>query len=159
MRVLFLDIDGVLNSFKTCLAYGGYPLGTKPDQRPLFDDASVKLLQRFCDSSGVQIVLSSSWRILSDYKDVGELLELPIIDATPKYTELGSKRGHQIKEWLDAHPEVEQYAIIDDDSDMLEDQKPFFVHTDGKEGMAWKDFVKLCHIFKESEFSGEPRQN
>lgn len=152
MRVLFLDIDGVLNSTKTCVAFGGFP--HELHHIDAFDKAAIRLLQRLCDSSGVQIVLSSTWRKTHHWRDVGTALGLPIIDATPVM--LGP-RGIEIQAWLQAHPEVKQYAIIDDDGDMLADQKPRFVKTLHSEGMTFGDFEKLCKLFGEDAFAGEVR--
>ncbi|MBL8355559.1 MAG: hypothetical protein JNM01_12090 [Delftia acidovorans] len=153
MRVLFLDIDGVLNSTRTSVAHGGYP--HELTHTEAFDWVAIKLLQRLCDSSGIQVVLSSAWRLTHDYKDVAKAFDLPIIDRTPSL--LGC-RGDEIQNWLDNHVEVTNYAILDDDPDMLESQEPHFIHTRGSEGMTWADFSRLCQIFGESPFSGEVRQ-
>ncbi|GAB2471666.1 hypothetical protein GCM10027082_23930 [Comamonas humi] len=153
MRVLFLDIDGVLNSTRTCVATGGYP--QRLEDRAGFDWIAIKLLQRLCDSSGIQVVLSSAWRTFNDFKTVAKAFDLPIIDATPVLT---GSRGDEIKAWLDNHVEVTHYAIIDDDPDMLEMQMPYFVQTNGFEGMSWANFTRLCSIFGESPFSGEVRE-
>ena len=153
MKVLFLDIDGVLNSVRTSVAFGGYPM--ELEHIAAFDAAAIRLLQRLCDSAGVQVVLSSAWRKSYTAAQVGKALGLPIIDSTPSHTD--GHRGGEIKAWLDAHPEVKAYAIIDDDSDMLGEQLPFFVHTDCHEGMTWADFVKLCGLFGESAYAGAPR--
>lgn len=167
MRVLFLDIDGVLNSVKTCVATGGYPFTL--DEPEGFDWIAIKLLQRLCDSSGVQIVLSSTWRLHYSPKEVGDFLGLPVIDKTPSHFEDWSEelplesftqratRGKEIAAWLQDHPEVTKYCIIDDDSDMLESQIPFFVKTDGFEGMSWKDFCKVCEILGEAPYAGQAR--
>lgn len=153
MRVLFLDIDGVLNSTRTSVAHGGYP--HELTHTEAFDWVAIKLLQRLCDSSGIQVVLSSAWRLTHDHKDVAKAFDLPIIDRTPSL--LGC-RGDEIQHWLDNHVEVTNYAILDDDPDMLESQEPHFIHTRGSEGMTWADFSRLCQIFGESPFSGEVRQ-
>ena len=123
MKILFLDIDGVLNSTRTCVAFGGYPMELK--HIAAFDQVAIRLIQRLCDSAGVQVVLSSAWRLHCDFKDVGAALGLPIIDRTPS---LSGNRGSEIARWLSEHPEVEQYAIIDDDGDMLDGQLSRFVH-------------------------------
>ena len=65
MKVLFLDIDGVLNSTRTAVANGGYP--HELHHREAFDWTSIKLLQRLCDSAGVLVVLSSAWRNFCDF--------------------------------------------------------------------------------------------
>jgi hypothetical protein len=153
VKVLFLDIDGVLNSTRTCVAFGGYPM--ELEHIGAFDQVAIRLLQRFCDSSGVQIVLSSAWRLYNTPDEVGSALGLPIIDRTPYNN--GRARGTEIQDWLDAHPEVEAYAIVDDDSDMMTKQLPYFVKTNGHEGMTWECFSKLCEILGNSPYSGEPR--
>jgi hypothetical protein len=152
MKVLFLDIDGVLNSAKTCCAFGGYPFTM--DHIGAFDQAAIRLIQRLCDQ-GVQVVLSSSWRNDKDWETYGPGLGLPIIDRTP--SSMGP-RGSEIKQWLDAHPEVEQYAIVDDDRDMLAEQLPRFVKTNGEEGLTFADYRKLCELFGMNPWDGAPRQ-
>ena len=153
MKVLFLDIDGVLNSTRTCTATGGYP--HELEHRGGFDWIAIRLLQRLCDSSGVQIVLSSAWRLHHDFKDVAKAFDLPIIDRTPS---LCGPRGKEIQHWLDAHPDVEVYAIVDDDADMLPEQMPRFVKTDGREGLTWANFVRLCEVLGESPYAGTVRE-
>ena len=153
VRIIFLDIDGVLNSTRTCIATGGYP-GEELEAKDLtrFDWIAIGLLRRLCESSGIQIVLSSSWRIIVDIKKLGDAMGLPIIDKTPV---LASSRGNEIARWLSEHPEVEQWAIIDDDSDMLDSQRSRFVRTDGHEGYSWVNHLELCDIFGESAYAGE----
>ncbi|MDH0863237.1 HAD domain-containing protein [Mitsuaria sp. GD03876] len=92
MRVPFLDIDGVLNSSKTAVAFGGYPL--ELTHIGAFDRVAIRLLHRFCDSARVQVVLSSAWRLHHPFADVGKALGLPIIDATPWLC--GQPRGFEI---------------------------------------------------------------
>ena len=43
-----------------------------------------------------------------------------VIGITPHFCEVDSKRGDEIRDWLSWHLEVENFAIIDDDSDMRE---------------------------------------
>lgn len=153
-RILFLDIDGVLNSVKTSVAFGRWPHDITPKELSLFDTAAIALLQRLCDSAGIQIVLSSAWRLSHDFKAVGEAFGLPIIDRTPA---LPGPRGEEIAAWLAAHPEVTDYAIVDDDPDMLPGQLHRFVHTDGYEGLTWGAFKRLCGLFGENPYAGEAR--
>lgn len=153
MRVLFLDIDGVLNSMRTCTAFGGWPHRLQHIQA--FDQVAIRLLQRLCDSSGVQIVLSSAWRGSEPIKAFADAFGLPIISETPHL--LGQPRGAEIAAWLAEHPEVDQFAIIDDDPDMLPEQLPRFIQTDAEEGMSWANFRALCLLFNESPMAGEPR--
>lgn len=141
MKVVFLDIDGVLNSHRTVIANGGYPHTTRGHERDMFDDTALKLIRGIVRTAGAQIVLSSTWRKFPDWEEIGPGLDLPIIDRTPS---LSGTRGEEIADWLRRHTEVERYAIIDDDSDMLEVQKPFFVHTSHFDGFSWKNAEQLA---------------
>ena len=117
-KVLFLDIDGVLNNGKW--AEQVY----KTEHKSIFGNAmlypkSLQQLKRIIDETGAQIVVSSSWR------KIGRLMEaltrqldahnLSVADTTPY---LGDNRGDDISKWLQEHPEVTNYAILDDDADM-----------------------------------------
>ena len=53
MKIIFLDVDGVLNCKSSKSRCGGF-LG--------IDDSKVKLLKEIIDITGAKIVLSSSWR-------------------------------------------------------------------------------------------------
>jgi len=48
--------------------------------------------------------------------------------------------------WLDQHPEVNNYLILDDDSNMLEEQLPHFVKTSLISGMNYDNFIKAKEI-------------
>lgn len=132
MKVIFLDIDGVVNS-EECLmrgdAHGGI-LGIDPYLAFTFGKITLAL-------PDVQVVLSSSWRHWPDGRKTIEEKVCPIFDVTPiaAWEPHGTQRGREIKAWLGKHPEVTQYAIIDDDSDMLPEQQPNFFHTSWKKGI------------------------
>lgn len=143
-QVVFLDIDGVLNNYKTCIAFGGFGSPINKETWDRVDYTAVRLIRAVSERVQAPIVLSSTWRILGDYKALGRCYNLNIIDRTER---LAGIRGDEIKEWLGRHPSVENYAIIDDDSDMLEEQKPKFVHTDIFNGFTWKNLEELCSIF------------
>lgn len=141
--MIFLDIDGVLNSNRSCIAFGGYPFKVAGPERAMFDEVALGLIRNIAMAAGAQIVLSSSWRLHNHYSEIGAGLGLPIIDRTPS---LPGPRGAEIAYWLAEHPEVEQYAIVDDDPDMLDGQMPLFVNTNMSEGFTWRDAKKLCSI-------------
>lgn len=148
MKVLFLDVDGVINSQRTCVAFGGpliggFPHGFDETNMRLFDHAAIGLIRKLCHETGASIVLSSSWRIIHTVHECANGLDLPIFDQTPSLNHRGRIRGEEIMAWLAAHPEVTRYAIVDDDSDMLEAQIPFFVQTDFKEGLSFANYESL----------------
>ena len=143
MKIVFLDIDGVLNSTRTCVAHGGYPFDFAETDMAQFDRTAIALVRGVIKAAGAQVVLSSAWRITHPFADVAKALDMPIIDRTPS---LCGCRGDEIKWWLGQHPEVECYAIIDDSGDMLAEQTPFFVQTDMHEGFLWRDAEKVAGL-------------
>lgn len=154
MKIIFLDVDGVLNSNRTVLACGGYP--QELAHQGAFDQIAIGMLQALCRADkDVKIVLSSAWRLFNKFEAVGVAFGLPIIDRTPA---LPFTRGHEIQQWLDAHPEVEAYVIVDDDPDMLEAQAPNFVRTDACEGFSYSDYCKVCEILNVDPWAGKPRE-
>lgn len=133
MKVIMLDIDGVLNV---------YPQG-QDEFGDIFHAHFIENLKRLIDETGAKIVISSSWRMsgLSVMQDMWKKRNLPgeVIDVTctsntlvkkGKFTYLDDvDRGHEIQEWLDTHEGIEQYVILDDDRDFLPHQLNNFVRT------------------------------
>lgn len=119
MKVLFLDIDGVCNS----LAFAqrnGMNLWHKTDPD------LVALVRKIIKETGCSVVLSSTWRLYPEALAVVKRDVCHILDCTADMQSGGKwgvvARGVEIQEWLDRHPEVKQYAILDDNSDFLPNQ-------------------------------------
>lgn len=150
MKVIFLDVDGVLNSFRTAMAHNGFPMKFDDADVERFDHTAIALIKKIVFETGAKIVLSSSWRLLhklDEFKAIG----LDIEYATPLSSPNGFERGHEIQDWLNEHPEVEKYIIIDDDDDMLEHQQEFFIHTSMDNGFLLKHFDKAIEILGTTE--------
>ncbi len=111
-KIVFLDIDGVLNRRDT-FAYSGTSF--------CLERECVKRMKNILEKTGAQVVLSSVWRKYEEGKALVRW-HIEFIDQTK---ELDAIRGEEIKEWLDRHPDVEKYAILDDDTDMLPGQPLF----------------------------------
>lgn len=140
MKILFLDIDGVVNSIRSATASKGYPYPNKEYEK--FDEIALHLIRLVCHITNTKIVLSSTWRFYINTIELGEQLGLPIIDETPKSFKT---RGYEIKQWLDNN-DCEKYAIVDDYSDMLEEQQNFFVKTDPLNGLSYENYTQLLEI-------------
>lgn len=120
--LLFLDIDGVLNSSSTT--------NFKNNLWP-YDPYMAFLVGKIQLDTDCDIVLSSSWRYHPDGQaEVRKLVTL--LDVTPM---LNGSRGEEIQAWLDSHPEYDRYAILDDDTDMLPEQLPNFFQTTFETGL------------------------
>ena len=111
MKVIFLDIDGVLNSDEYVDRVKKSDIqGIERD----IDIEKVKLLKRAIDETGAKVVLSSSWRYTKNASYLKELLANYGIrlDSTPY---IQDKRGLEIKKWLSENQGVEDFLIIDDE--------------------------------------------
>ena len=114
MKVIFLDIDGVLNCHKT----------PNPRKFPyVIDDGLLARFRQLIERTGASVVLSSTWRYdpagIFSAKHYG----VPFIDITPDMPD--EPRCKEILTWIRNHPEVTRYAVIDDEDDEL-DGLPFF---------------------------------
>lgn len=141
-KLLFLDIDGVLNSvnyYKTRIR-GEVPTSVFEHHCNDLDPIAVDLLKKFVLEYDIDIVLSSTWRKLFSIAEIKDLFSaagwegIPIIDFTPV---LHTIRGKEIQEWFTPFAsEYESYVILDDDSDFLPSQlENNFVHVSHNTGL------------------------
>lgn len=153
MKILFLDLDGVLNSQRSCTAFGGYPMEL---HESCWDQVAVALIRRLCDA-GVQCVLSSAWRKTHHFQRVAKAFRLPIIGATPSAPT--GRRGEEIQEWLRENSAmgITHWAIVDDDADMLTGQMARFVQTSRDTGLSLQNFRDLCRILDVTPATGPLR--
>ena len=110
MKVIFLDIDGVLNCSTT----------KNPRKFPYVVDK--KLLTRFLklvDHTRAKVVLTSSWRFDPVGLYAAKHWSIPFMDVCPDLP--NSPRRNEVLRWLRHHPKVTRYAIIDDEDDELDD--------------------------------------
>lgn len=153
MKVLFLDIDGVLNSADW---YGHRPhkfLKDNPEESDWeceLDPAALALFKKLVhDNPDLQIVISSTWRLnyeLDEFKrrfaQMFTIEPSRVIDKTPR---LGSIRGLEIQDWLNRNPQVTKFAIIDDDSDMGDLMDHLFKTS-------WQSGIQMSHVKELTEF-------
>jgi hypothetical protein len=150
MKVIFLDIDGVLNcerAYKRGFCKYIDTGGGKHYQS--FYPPSKRLINDLIYATDAKIVISSTWRAsgLEWMRKVWKLENMigDIIDITSHRED--RFRGLEIRDWLEnagfSHINwskklqqeyvdksgIENYIIIDDDSDMLYEQKDNFVHV------------------------------
>ena len=117
MKIIFLDIDGVLNSIQ-------YDRLRTREQGNI-DETRLPLLKNIVDETSALIVLSSSWRkhwsieggecdcIGRELNSTFDKYGLIISDKTPVLSALD--RSIEIQSWLDEHLcEIQSFVIIDD---------------------------------------------
>lgn len=150
MNIIFLDIDGVLNSDNY---YRMVDRSLKDWSR--FDPSAIILIKKLIVEFELKIVISSTWRfgvvkLLNDELKKSDLIQYLHKDwKTPQIHP--SHRGQEIKLWLDNHPEVKHYLIFDDDENILHEQKPKFIKTGLFEGMIEEHYYQARKILIQSQ--------
>ena len=115
MKILFLDIDGVVNCSDTKQRFEGC-LGIDPEK--------ANLIKKILEETGAKVVLSSVWRLKDTSREHVKEKVCDFIDITPDFGECGF-RGEEIDSWLNKNKQVTKYAIVDDNNWMLPGQKFF----------------------------------
>jgi hypothetical protein len=147
MKVLFLDNDGVI-----CLSnnWGGRSkkwnkyIKLNPGQNSLalapvevrfddFDKKAIKILNQILEETGVEIVVSSDWRLHATLDEISEyylskgIIKKPI-SFTKRYigcdkpdefvwrrdTAIEQQRCIEVRQYLTDHPEITHWVCIDD---------------------------------------------
>lgn len=161
MKVLFLDIDGVLNSGAWFKLRSPTPRDASEIEywRTHIDPVAVGRMNRVAQATECTFVLSSTWRILHSLEEMNEILRsvgavFQVTDETPDgakeeiYDKFGShERGAEIYDWLQEHPKVTNYVIVDDDSDMGI-LAPRLVQTDFDTGLQDSHVLEIIERFK-----------
>ena len=199
MKVIFLDIDGVMNSHvffeqrhkklnsrwkriyfrikaKIKWVLNGFKHKYKssadwePSEKMYTFDYQFKRLQEstcpqkwkwlseFCNENDIKICISSVWknhfggkagREPSKWRDA--LIKLGFKEDTFVGTTHTRRtlRGEEIQEWLhNSHFKIEDYAILDDDSDMLPEQFVKFHHCDSWFGLSPNHLYRINRQFE-----------
>lgn len=192
MKVIFLDIDGVMNSnvlYEEKSRTLGFKLRTlkwkikklfvkpkavslanyvRPDSHYTFNYLYERLIEsscpkkwkwlsEFCNETDTKICVSSTWRF--SFRDKQGLRLDWWADALSKLgfkedtfigitTDRMGDRGEEIQEFLDEHEEIENYVILDDDSDMLSHQFKYFHHVDSYYGLSPNHLYRIGRQFK-----------
>lgn len=148
MKVIFLDIDGVLNSQE----WYTERMEKESSYDYPFDEFSPELVRRFnkiIEKSKADIVVSSTWRIgrsLPELRDLFRFVGIKgnVIGKTSSNEFRGDYvRGKEIKQWLEEQREEIQYVIIDDDNDMLPEQQEHFIKTTWMYGIEEKHEIEV----------------
>lgn len=164
MKILFLDIDGVLNHdiwFKS----PEYKNNEESWRVSMFDPACVARVNKILNETNAKLVVSSSWRDMSDLAEIFKGIGLPTeFDVTPysdviypdafpiddffsEETDVRYWRGSEIQWYLDHNvTEDYTYCILDDDHDMLPEQLEYFVSTSNPYGLTDKLMYKAIDI-------------
>ena len=118
-KIIFLDIDGVLNSSEFD-DHCRETYGVDPVFDDILDAEAILTLRYIIDETGAEVVMSSSWREYPEAKERAvtqmKCYGVEVVDSTPILQgpkEWGYRNG-EILAWLSEHPDVTNYLILDD---------------------------------------------
>ena len=153
MKVLFLDIDGVLNRL---------PCFDAVAESNTIERECVGQLNRIIHATGCKVVLSSAWRYMVHGKAMtrqgfaymlrthGATAELDIVGCTAKDEEV-TGRAAQVESWLYDRKRgknaVSNWCCVDDKADLVGDMPQEQCHvTNGGSGLTEIDASRIIHI-------------
>lgn len=156
MKVIFLDIDGVLNSEKFL----------EHNKNQAIDRNSVGILKNIIDKTGAVIVMSSGWRLWFDdnmlpqdgysqclYEILCEF-NLKLFGKTPDFSteEIRTRKtfshvkAKEIIAWLNEHEFVDNYVVIDDLDLKNEEINAHLVKINGQVGITEADARRVIDM-------------
>jgi hypothetical protein len=110
VRVLFLDVDGVLNRT-------GFHPGVSHGLRSWIEPELARRLSEVIRAIGAEVVMSSDWRrgrelsqLRDELREAG--IECSLIGVTPT---LGGARWREIEAWMAEHAVAPEAVVIVDD--------------------------------------------
>lgn len=142
MKILFLDIDGVVNTDRIARYRKNHGV-----EEMIFDEDAMKNLEHIVTSTECRIVISSTWRI---HRDTMNPLWIALVDNLRKYNLenflydtthfddpvcFSKPRWLEIKEWLVQNRDIDSFVILDDEWDM-DELNSNFVRCSGAIGIS-----------------------
>lgn len=149
MNVLFLDYDGVVNTSMW------NETGTKcrynfPEDGKVNNFQAIQWISEFCQCSNYSIVVISSWRRESNYKEClingGLRAGIEILGRTS----VGVHREEGILEYLAAHQSILNFIIVDDFNCYTDPRLiKRLIQTREDWGFGKNDFMKCVNLARE----------
>lgn len=153
-KIIFLDVDGVLNSDHFIAEY----LDEHPNENPISEDVldkhAINRVYNIVTQTGALIVVSSSWRWdEAAYKALKRQLSeggVSIYDCT--HTELiySHGRAQEIQQWLDEN-KCDNFVIIDDAEITIPELAAHHVKTTFLEGLNDTKMNEAISILNQEE--------
>lgn len=124
---------------------------------------AVQWLSEACLKFHYDIVITSTWRDKANYAEclingglrkgievLGKTDDLKYEHPWPEKT-----RGYEIKKYLEEHPEIQYYVIIDDENQFLPEQQHHFIHIiNDWTGFGYLEFKKFEDIYMRDKGHG-----
>lgn len=132
-NLLFLDYDGVVNT-------------SGKDGVKIFNRNCIRHLNKLCKKYDFRIVVSSSWKHYYNYKSILYHAGLdPDIPIEGKTEDL-KNREEEILKYVQEHPNLSDFLIIDDD--FIPNMEGHLVQTMSDVGLDSKKYHEAIALFK-----------
>ncbi|AUR85902.1 hypothetical protein NVP1081O_167 [Vibrio phage 1.081.O._10N.286.52.C2] len=156
MKIIFLDIDGVLNNAMDIDEHQDVMLNG--EYYGFYSPRCVDRLNSLTEKTGASIVLGSVWRSGLTIDEINELftnmgINAKCIGKTDELHQRWAFRGNEIHKWMIDNKELigsyydfRSYVILDDDTDMLMWHNNNYVNCDPEIGMTDRTVSKAQAI-------------
>jgi hypothetical protein len=167
MKVIFLDIDGVLNSTTDFMEKDYVEDHPYNHGAEVISPGKLALLEEILKQTDAKIVVSSTWRELFSIKELYDMFvergftfpRTVFVGRTESsgFSLSGDRelygRTHRISEWLEKRDDIEAYVIIDDMEQHLfnEEHHEHFVQTDFHNGLNYYSMKRAIDILGRNE--------
>ncbi len=158
MKVIFLDVDGVLNAVQR----------QEISQEYIIDEEKVDLLGKIVKATDAVLVMHSGWRFWFDedlrpLRKEAENLEkllsdvgLSIYAKTPDFTTekirknktFGKVKPAEILAWLEQNTGVDSWIVLEDLDLRNEEIRRRQIQTNGAEGLTERDVIQAIELLK-----------
>jgi hypothetical protein len=152
VKIIFLDVDGVLNIYSKSYITYAYK---KDKSVEYVEPFLLKRLEWILKETSAKIVISSSWRLtMDDLQNVFEAAGFEMWDEVIGRTSISKfrYRGEEIMDWLDHHKDVEKYVVLEDEIDDVCGEKcnnipkENVVEVDMRNGLTHQDVQNTIEI-------------
>lgn len=150
-RVIFLDIDGVIQPTRVIVANGLKTAHMGNYTRESFDAVALKMIRRLCEVADASVVFASTWVENPVSSEViirlGDAMDLPVSGFVDSEVPFSEKRGQMVKNWLGKYPSVKEYICLDDEVEhYMEEQLPRVIQVDADQGLSVKNMESMCEL-------------
>ena len=150
-RYLFLDIDGVLNSFDDYSMTGDNFLKNLHKISFILNDKQIQLLNQIVEQYNPTIILSSYWRTRYSLKKINKIFKKKgfigeISDKTDEKGKEHKDRWGQIKRYI-RKKGVKNFIILDDETISENEICPNFIKTNSYKGLEKTHLQEIDNIW------------